>query len=645
MTRAKRRRGRRPVPALEGLEARTLLSGGLIVGFAFSAGGAAQSARDAIHRLGGAIVETFPSGQALVRAVSGDPGAEARLAARLQRLPMIAYAEPDSTLKVDAVVPNDRDFGRQWGLSQFSDIDINAPEAWQITTGRASTIVAVIDSGFDLSHPDLVGRVWVNPGEIPGNGIDDDGDGFIDDVNGWNFLGRNNNVRDDAGHGTHVAGIIAARANGGGALVGVNWQAKIMPLKFIDARGDGSLSDAVRAIYFAVNHGADVINASWGGPDASRALADAVRYAGRKNVVFVTAAGNESANNDSVPSFPANFRFDNVLSVAAVDQNGRLAGFSNFGRRTVDIAAPGVGIRSTVPGGYATMSGTSMATPFVTGVVSLLVGRYPSWTAAQLAQRVRDTVKKLRGLDQRTISGGMVDALRALDPSASTRAATAPSLSDADLVRSSLLGSAEYFRRAGSTAQGFVTALYRDVLGRTPTSAERAAMLRSLMHGAGRAGVARDLMRSVEALRTKVARWYRSDLNASGTLVNLKKYGPVVRIADRLAAGLDESDARAELLGGTILLGRVDGDLPSLVAALYRRVFAREANWDEIMTGSQELAMGTTRTALVRSLLTSAEGRATRVARMVRDDLRRGVPLEALKADSNVLALAKRLKD
>ncbi len=350
-------------------------------------------------------ITSYPGGPSLAEAAS--TAARDAAIAELSRAPAVRYAEPDSTIHVDATIPDDPAFSKQWGLDNPNDVDIDAPQAWDTTTGSASTIVAVIDSGIDTSHPEFAGRIWTNPSP-------DTSGPYAGDVNGWNFLDNNADITDDNGHGSHVSGIIAASGNDGIGVAGIDWHARIMPLKFIGADGNGSVDDAVRAIYFAVDHGARVINASWGGNDHVQALTDAISYANSHNVVFVTASGNDGTNNANNRSYPADDRLPNLLSVAAIDQNGALASFSNFGATTVDLAAPGVNIRSTVPGGYATYSGTSMAAPFVTGVVSLLVGLHPEDSASQLVQRILATVKPLPGLQKKVISGGIVDAANAV---------------------------------------------------------------------------------------------------------------------------------------------------------------------------------------------------------------------------------------
>lgn len=339
----------------------------------------------------------------------------------------VLYAQPDYTVYI-AATPTDSMFTSQWGLNNTgqsggtANVDINAPEAWNIATGSAATIVAVIDTGVDYTHTDLASNIWANPGEVAGNGKDDDGNGYVDDIRGWNFVSNNNNPMDDNGHGTHVSGIIGARANNGG-VVGVNWNVKIMPLKFLDASGSGSLSNAIKALNYAVAKGARISNNSWGGGGYDSALNNAINNARSQGHIFVAAAGNGGAdgigdNNDITPSYPASYNLDNVISVAAVDRYGNLASFSNYGATSVDLAAPGVSILSTVrSGGYATYSGTSMATPFVAGVAALVWSQNPMWSYSQVRQRLLDTVSPLASLAGKTATGGMVNAFAAVNSS------------------------------------------------------------------------------------------------------------------------------------------------------------------------------------------------------------------------------------
>jgi subtilisin family serine protease len=274
--------------------------------------------------------------------------------------------------------------GTNWGLDK-----VKAPEVWAKGYTGQGIVVAVIDTGVDYTHPDLDGNIWTNTGEIPDDGIDNDGNGFIDDVRGWDFTNRDNNPMDDDGHGTHVAGTIAAERNGFG-VTGVAYDAKIMPVKVLGPDG-GSYADVAAGIRYAANNGAQVINLSLGGSVSSSVVADAVRYAVEKGAVVVMAAGNEGR---SQPGFPANLARTYGIAVGAIDQSDRLASFSNrAGRTTLDyVVAPGVGIRSTTPNNtYSTYSGTSMATPHVAGVAALILSANPTLTPAQVENLLTQT--------------------------------------------------------------------------------------------------------------------------------------------------------------------------------------------------------------------------------------------------------------
>ena len=270
--------------------------------------------------------------------------------------PDVEHAEPNYLLYADRT-PDDTDFEELWGLDNTGqnvdetngtpDADIDAPEAWDVTIGSSDIIVAVVDSGVDVNHPDLQANIWTNPGEIADNGSDDDGNGYVDDVNGWDFLNGDNAPDDASSHGTHVAGTIAAVGNNGRGVTGVSWTAKIMPLRFLDALGVGNTADAIEAIEYANAMGADVINNSWGGGGNSQSLKAAIDAS---DAVVVCAAGNDGRNNESIPFYPSSFTSSNIISVAATDQNDNLASFSNFGVNSVDVAAPGVNIYSSVPG-------------------------------------------------------------------------------------------------------------------------------------------------------------------------------------------------------------------------------------------------------------------------------------------------------
>jgi subtilisin family serine protease len=300
-------------------------------------------------------------------------------------------------------------------------VDINAVAAWDIATGSTDIVVGVVDTGIRHTHQDLSSQMWMNHREVSGNGIDDDGNGYIDDVHGINAIDGSGNSMDDNDHGTHVAGTIAASANDSGDHVGVAFNVKLMALKFLGASGSGSISDAIACIEYAVEQGVDILNNSWGGGGYSTALEDAIRAAEEAGIVFIAAAGNDGNNNDNNATYPANYPLDNVISVAAIDRTGSLASFSNYGSSKVHMAAPGVEIYSTTAGNdaaYSNFSGTSMAAPHVSGVAALLKSHYPHESMADLIQRLLATTKPLAGLQGRVFTGGTVDALGALTASA-----------------------------------------------------------------------------------------------------------------------------------------------------------------------------------------------------------------------------------
>jgi len=269
--------------------------------------------------------------------------------------PDVEYAEPNYIVK-RAAIPNDPGFINQWGLHNTgqtggtTDADIDAPEAWDITKGSGNIIIAIVDSGVAYDHPDLAGNKWINTKELNGiPGVDDDGNGFVDDVYGWDFVDKDGYPVDYDSHGTHVAGIIASNGNNGLGITGIMWSAKIMPVRFLGVSGAGDVAKAAEAIIYAADNGARIINASWGGYDDSITLYNAIDYARTKNVIFVAAAGNETNNNDINPFYPASFNLPNIISVAASDNNDRRAYFSNYGANSVHLAAPGVDIYSSVP--------------------------------------------------------------------------------------------------------------------------------------------------------------------------------------------------------------------------------------------------------------------------------------------------------
>jgi subtilisin family serine protease len=397
--------------------------------------------------------------------------------------PDVDYAEPDYVRRAFAF-PLDPDIGLQWALhntNQFLvgtfpplggrdtpltiDADIDAPEAWDITTGSDQVIVAVIDSGVDYAHPDLSANIWTNPDEDPwsdpgeldpttGNGTDDDLNGYTDDRKGWNFVGTqqatidaqgncnftpedpigNNNPMDDFGHGTPVAGVIAAAGNNREGISGVMWSAKIMPLKVLDAVGCGIVGNEIAAIEYAIQKRAQIIVLSSGAFGFSHSELDVLKAASDAGVLVVAAAGNSASNNDNSPVYPASYGLPNIISVAASDFNDRLAVFSNSGHTSVDLAAPGDCVYSTMPSGtftkhtetnflctdsiftqnYDYNAGTSFAAAHVAGVAGLLLAQDPAFTPAELKAVILSTVDPKSSLDFKVASGGRLNAYRAL---------------------------------------------------------------------------------------------------------------------------------------------------------------------------------------------------------------------------------------
>jgi len=339
--------------------------------------------------------------------------------AQLRSNSQVLYAEPNFIVTA-AAIPNDPRFNELYGLDNTGqtggtpDADIDAPEAWDSQTG-SDVVVAVIDTGLDYNHEDIVGNVWNNPGEIPNNGIDDDNNGYIDDTIGWDFVNGDNDPFDDNDHGTHVSGTIAAVGNNGIGVAGVNWSARIMPLKFLSARGSGSTADAISALDYAVLMGARISNNSWGGGAFSQALFDAIAAAQTAGHLFVAAAGNDGVDTDTTPSYPASYDLDNIVSVAATDDNDALATFSNFGALTVDLGAPGVSILSTTPANtYSSFSGTSMASPHVAGTAALVLAEDPSLDLVGLKAVLMDNVDAIGALAGITVTGGRLNAANAI---------------------------------------------------------------------------------------------------------------------------------------------------------------------------------------------------------------------------------------
>lgn len=656
---------------LEPLEGRTLPSAGggvwpinidnpattLLVRFA---DGGSPAARGLLNEFQAVVVRSYPDGPEQIALGQGiDPIAALRT---LRANPEVVYAQSDGAIRV-AKVPNDPRFAQQWALSNPIGPDIAATRAWNVATGTSSTIVAVVDTGVDIAHADLAANIWTNPNPNQG--------GYVGDLHGWNFINGTPDVTDTNGHGTHIAGIIAAAGNNGIGVSGVDWNARIMPLKTIDGAGNGTVDAAVAAVYYAVAHGARVINASWDGPDYDPALNNAIAYANSQGVVFVAAAGNEAANNDIVPAYPADYAQPNLISVAAVDQSGNLASFSNYGAATVGLAAPGVNILSTVPGGYAYYSGTSMAAPFVSGAAALLVGLHPNWSAPQVVQRILSTTTPLPSLAGKTISGGILNVAAALGvssdgstysppppPNLTSSAAAASSTAPAppsgivplaagatgDDVVADLLASDEFWNQNGGNAQGFVNGVYQALLGRSPDPAGAAYWNALLLNGSTRLAIVQAIQAGPEAKWTKIAREFQTDLNRPGSLAYLKTDPGVQALAGLLAQGYRDDDVRALILSSPEFAGRFAYDPGLIVSAWYQDLLGRGASPAEVAGWVSALQSGgVSMLQAVSAIQASPEARATKVALWFQQDLGRRSSLAALKTDPGVVAFSQLL--
>jgi subtilisin family serine protease len=302
---------------------------------------------------------------------------------------------------------------------------IGATAAWNANkTNCGGVYIGIIDEGYMYTHEDLAANAGVNPGEIAGNGIDDDGNGLVDDVYGWDFAGNNNSVFDGVGddHGTHVAGTIAGVGGNGKGVAGVCWSAKLLSAKFLGSTG-GTTANAIKAVdYFTdlkTRQGLNLpaTNNSWGGGGFSQALQDAIQRAGDADILFVAAAGNSTLNCESSACYPAEYPNANVIAVASITSTGAISSFSNYGSTTIDIGAPGSGIWSTVPksskgkviSGYASYNGTSMATPHVTGAAALYKALNPSATAAQIKAGILNSATPTSSLSGKTVTGGRLN--------------------------------------------------------------------------------------------------------------------------------------------------------------------------------------------------------------------------------------------
>jgi subtilisin family serine protease len=461
--------------------------------------------------------------------------------ARYRADPSVVTADFDYTVS-SSWLPNDPKLSAQWDMHNTGQLggtpgaDVNAGAAWGITTGSMRTIVAVVDTGIDYTHPDLYENIWINQAEIPpsrranlvdvdhdglitfrdlnnpinqgpgkitdlnhngyidagdilapmiknaqggdsglggwADGIDHDHDGYVNDLVGWDFGDNNNKPLDANGHGTHVAGTIGAMGNNGVGVAGMNWNVQMMDLRIFNSQGTASISSAIAALDYSVAHGARISNDSWVGAGNSTLLQAAIARAQAKGAIFVAAAGNNAVNTDVSPEYPADFPLDNVVSVAATDQYGHLASFSNYGATSVDLAAPGVSILSTLPGGnYGYYTGTSMATPHVTGVIALVWGLRPEWNYHQVITWVLSTVHKLPGLQGKMVSGGMLDAGAAVK--VPPRTTTTASVSVASVPTISPTGTGSTTLKSAAVGEGAVNEVQAEPPITTPVTTSK----------------------------------------------------------------------------------------------------------------------------------------------------------------------------
>ena len=406
----------------------------------FKSGVSAERVAELTARLNDRIEDEIEAVEGLASIDDLDDAEAEAVAAEYAALPEVEYAEPNTRISVEPLdaqsirdrfvsalplgAPNDPLFAEQWGLVNtgqrggHAESDVSALAAWQKTQGSKKVVVAVLDSGVDYTHPDLAGNMWHRPADV--EMYRDDQLGVVDDYDGFSALAEERDPMDENGHGTHCSGIVGAEGDNNLGITGVNWKVEIMPLKFMGRGGFGSTKDAIEAINYVIARKKDgvnvrVISASWGSTARSKALEDVIRKAGDSDIIFIAAAGNDAANADKRPHYPSGYQLPNVISVAALDRKDQLASFSNYGAKTVHVAAPGKEILSTWLGGaYEEHSGTSMATPFVAGVAGLVLSVEPNLSVKELRERLLGTVDKLDALQGKVVTGGRVNAARAV---------------------------------------------------------------------------------------------------------------------------------------------------------------------------------------------------------------------------------------
>jgi subtilisin family serine protease len=355
---------------------------------------------------------------------------------RYQRSGLVDFAEPDLQLEL-ALAPNDPAYtsGSLWHLYNYGqnsgliDADIDAPEAWDQITTATNILVALVDSGLRHTHEDLAANVWINSGEIPGNGIDDDADGYVDNVYGINAAAGTGQPIDLIGHGTMVAGLVGAVGGNGRGVTGVAWRVNLLPCRFTDDAGNVFLSNAAKAMDFARAKGARIINASFINTLYSGTLYAAINSCRAAGIIVVAAAGNAGVNNDNTPYYPASYNLDNIVAVAATTRGDVLASYSNYGAASVDLAAPGSELNTTyntADNAYTFNSGTSFSAPVVTGALALLRSRHPSATHRQIINQLLNTTDRLPSLAGKCVSGGRLNLARALEPTVAARFTASP---------------------------------------------------------------------------------------------------------------------------------------------------------------------------------------------------------------------------
>ena len=467
----------------------------------FMPGASRQQAEEAASALGLAELHYVSNIAVHVMRVAPGNSVEDTLAMLTQN-PAVLYAEPDYYRYPADVFPNDTYYSYEWGLHNTgqtggtSDADIDAPQAWSTISSSCDVIVAVIDTGVDYTHEDLACNMWVNTGEIPNDGIDNEGNGFVDDYYGYDFGANDgdpipNPVSDDSNpwHGTHVAGTIGACTNNHLGVAGVTHCVRIMALKVVDNEDRFSSSAIIRAMDYAATMGAHVMNASYLGGDASQAEYDGLEAARQADVLFVAAAGNEGENNDEHPIYPASYDLPNIIAVASTDHNDQMASTSCYGASSVDLAAPGVSILSTYPGDlYATASGTSMATPHVVGAAALVWATDLSQTYGDVKDRILSTVDPLPSLQGFVLTGGRLNLSQAVgspiapcDSTSYTTPASSYQIADGE-TKTDMCGSVQYYRVTTAqtatitwtlTPDGVDSDLYtHDISGSVPTTTD-----------------------------------------------------------------------------------------------------------------------------------------------------------------------------